>query len=125
MNITDIDDKTIKGVVEKFGVAASVVNLREFTEVFIDGFADLRSKCQRGRNNFCSRELMLCRKFRNLLLELINKGYAYKADDGSVYFSIEKYQADFGDYGELVGEKFLEGKKSVLAWQWTNTKKKI
>jgi cysteinyl-tRNA synthetase len=28
-----------------------------------------------------------------------------------VYFSIERYQADFGDYGVLVGEKFLEGKK--------------
>jgi cysteinyl-tRNA synthetase len=45
------------------------------------------------------------------VLALIKKGYAYRADDGSTYFSIEKYQADFGDYGALVGEKFLEGKK--------------
>lgn len=44
-------------------------------------------------------------------MQLIAKGYAYKAEDGSTYFSIEKYQKDFGDYGQLVGEKFIEGKK--------------
>ena len=40
----------------------------------------------------------------------MQKGYAYKAEDG-IYFSIEKYQKDFGDYGSLVGDKFIEGKK--------------
>ncbi|MEK7162046.1 MAG: cysteine--tRNA ligase [Patescibacteria group bacterium] len=112
MNITDIDDKTIKGAVEKFGVAASVVNLREFTEVFIDGFLqDLREVNVSVDEITFVRVTNVMPQIQEFIVELINKGYAYKADDGSVYFSIEKYQADFGDYGELVGEKFLEGKK--------------
>jgi len=50
------------------------------------------------------------KEIQDFILGLMEKGYAYKADDG-IYFSIEKYQQDFGDYGVLVGEKFIEGKK--------------
>src|ERR1051326_520040 len=38
MNITDIDDKTIKGAVEKYGKDATVEHLREFTKFYLDEF---------------------------------------------------------------------------------------
>lgn len=112
MNITDIDDKTIKGAIEKYGAGATVENLREFTKFYLDEFLkDL------GEVNVLKGEITFIRvtdvisQIQQFIVELINKGYAYKADDGSTYFSIEKYQKGFGDYGELVGNKFLEGKK--------------
>src|SRR5512147_874512 len=38
MNITDIDDKTIKGTIAKYGQNATVENLREFTKFYLDEF---------------------------------------------------------------------------------------
>jgi cysteinyl-tRNA synthetase len=112
MNITDIDDKTIKGAMAKYGAEATVGNLREFTKFYLDEFLkDL------GEVNVLKDEItFICvtdviPQVQEFIVALINKGYAYKAEDGSTYFSIEKYQKDFGDYGELVGHKFLEGKK--------------
>jgi len=112
MNITDIDDKTIKGAVEKFGSNANVENLRDFTKFYLDGFLkDLREANVSFEEITFIRVTDVIPQIQEFIVELINKGYAYKTQDGSVYFSIEKYQMDFGDYGYLVGEKFLEGKK--------------
>lgn len=111
MNITDIDDKTIKGTIAEFGQSATTKDLYSFTEKYLQIFInDLKEV------NVLVDEIKIVRvtdkikEIQDFVLELINKGYAYKAEDG-VYFSIEKYQQDFGDYGELVGSKFLEGKK--------------
>lgn len=112
MNITDIDDKTIKGTIAKYGLSATVENLREFTKFYLDEFLkDL------GEVNVLKNEITFIRvtdvmpQIQQFIVDLTNKGYAYKAEDGSTYFSIDKYQKDFGDYGDLVGHKFLEGKK--------------
>ena len=111
MNITDIDDKTMKGAIDKYGKDTSIKELREFTGFYLEEFLkDLASV------NVLKDEIQFVRvtdvipQIQDFIIGLMDKGYAYKADDG-VYFSIEKYQKDFGDYGKLVGEKFLEGKK--------------
>lgn len=111
MNITDIDDKTIKATIAKYGKDATVENLREITKFYFDEFLkDL------GEVNVLKDEIKFIRvtdvipEIQEFIISLMQKGYAYKAEDG-IYFSIEKYQKDFGDYGQLVGEKFLEGKK--------------
>jgi cysteinyl-tRNA synthetase len=112
MNLTDIDDKTIKGTIQKFGKAAGVKELFDFTEEYRLAFVnDLKEV------NVMVDEIEFIRitnkmpEIQEFIMQLIAKGYAYKAEDGSTYFSIEKYQKDFGDYGQLVGEKFIEGKK--------------
>ena len=112
MNVTDVDDKTIAGTIEKFGPAATPEHLRQFTEMFYKAFLkDL------AEVNVLVKEIKFIRvtdvipQIQEFILQLIEKGYAYTAEDGGTYFSIEKYQKDFGDYGQLVGEKFLEGKK--------------
>lgn len=128
MNITDIDDKTIKGTLAKYGPAATVENLREYTKFYLDEFlkdlgevnvisSDDYQIYEPGQSLDFKKKLNFIRvtdvikETQEFIVQLIDKGYAYKAEDGSTYFSIEKYQKDFGDYGELVGHKFLEGKK--------------
>ncbi len=111
MNITDVDDKTIKGTIEKFGPQATVENLHEYTTEYLNAFLkDLDAVNIDANNIRFIRVSEVIPQIQEFILQLIDKGYAYHTDDG-VYFSIEKYQADFGDYGALVGEKFLEGKK--------------
>ncbi|HVY68075.1 MAG TPA: cysteine--tRNA ligase [Patescibacteria group bacterium] len=112
MNITDVDDKTIKGAIAQSGPAAGVADLRQFTQVYFDEFLkDLAEVgVLHGEIKFI-RVTDVIPQIQEFIVGLANKGYAYKAEDGSTYFSIEKYQRDFGDYGELVGERFLEGKK--------------
>lgn len=111
MNITDIDDKTIKGTIAEFGQLATVQDLYNFTEKYLQIFKnDLKEVGVLVNEINIIRVTDKMKEIQDFILELIDKGYAYKAEDG-VYFSIEKYQKDFGDYGELVGNKFLEGKK--------------
>lgn len=113
MNITDVDDKTIKGTLEKFGPKSNVENLREYTKFYLDEFLKDLDEVNVLKNEITFiRVTDVIQQIQEFILQLIKKGYAYKAEDGSTYFSIEKYQKDFGDYGELVGNKFLEGKKT-------------
>lgn len=112
MNLTDIDDKTINGAITAFGSQATIQDLRTYTQRFSEKFfGDLREV---GINTQAIRFINVTDaipQVQQLITDLLDKGYAYTADDLSTYFNIEKYQADFGDYGALVGEKFLEGKK--------------
>lgn len=111
MNITDVDDKTIKGTIAEYGPTATVENLHEYTTKYLDYFLkDLEAVNIDANNIKLIRVSEVIPQIQEFILKLIEKGYAYHADDG-VYFSIEKYQADFHDYGSLVGEKFLEGKR--------------
>lgn len=111
MNITDIDDKTIKGAIAEFGPQTSVKDLHDYTTKYLNLFLEDLEKV-----NIDAKSIRMIRvsevipQIQDFILQLIDKGYAYHTDDG-VYFSIEKYQGDFKDYGALVGEKFLEGKK--------------
>ncbi|MEK7651791.1 MAG: cysteine--tRNA ligase [Patescibacteria group bacterium] len=112
MNITDVDDKTINNTIKEFGSEANTEQLKTFTARYFEGFLE-----DLGKINVNQKDISFVKvtdkipDIQDFILALIKKGYAYKADDGSTYFSIEKYQKDFGDYGNLVGEKFLEGKK--------------
>lgn len=93
MNITDIDDKTIKN---------SDGNLNKFKELTrryeADFFTDLR-KLNIEKPEKVTRATDYIDKIVQFIEDLIKKGFAYKSDDGSVYFSIAK----FGDYGKLSG----------------------
>lgn len=112
MNITDIDDKTIKGALSEYGHNARVSELKTYTQRYTEKFlANLREV---GINTEQIRFVNVTDtipQIQQFIIDLLEKGVAYKADDGSTYFNIEKYQAQYGDYGALVGQKFLEGKK--------------
>lgn len=112
MNITDIDDKTIRGCLAEHGNDASIQTLKTYTARFTEKFiSDLRAVGVNTEQIEFINVTDVIPQVQEFIVSLIDKGYAYKAEDGSTYFSIEKYQKDFGDYGALVGAKFIEGKK--------------
>lgn len=111
MNLTDVDDKTIRDTIKEFGPESSVSDLRKFTDRYIDIFLKELAQVNIDANAIrIIRVADVIPHIQAFVLQLMEKGYAYQTDDG-VFFSIEKYQADFGDYGALVGRSFLEGKK--------------
>jgi cysteinyl-tRNA synthetase len=96
MNITDVEDKIIRRVNE------SGKSLAEFTGEFEQAFfADLEALgCQMPHDR------PHATAFIGPIIKLIKKleanGIAYKANDGSVYFSIEKYRDAGNKYGQLL-----------------------
>jgi len=102
MNITDIEDKIIKGVRE------AKTTLPEFTgryeAAFLEDLKTLncREPHQKPRATEHIPEIIA------LIEKLLARGIAYKAADGSVYFSIEKYRGCGCNYGQLLKLKFDE-----------------
>ncbi len=91
MNLTDVDDKTIRKS------RAAGVPLREFTKTFIDAFfADLDA-LRIERAEFYPAATDHVPDMIGLIERLLEKGAAYRSEDGSVYFSIERHPA----YGRL------------------------
>ena len=102
MNITDVEDKIIRRVRE------TKTPLREFTEKYEAAFfEDLKTlNClpphQTPRATEHIPEIIA------LIERLVARGIAYKAADGSVYFSIEKFRGGGGNYGQLLKLNFDE-----------------
>jgi cysteinyl-tRNA synthetase len=93
MNITDVEDKTIRGARE------AGVPLQKFTEQFKEAFFEdaqtLRIK--RADEYPAATDRRYIDRMVEMITTLISKGLAYQADDKSVYFRINK----FPDYGKL------------------------
>jgi len=90
MNITDVDDKTIRGA------KARGVSLREYTEVYIQSFFDDIRALNILPADHYPRATDHIPEMVRLVRGLLDKGFAYEKD-GSVYFSIAKFPA----YGRL------------------------
>ena len=102
MNITDIDDKIIRRVRE------SKTSLREFTFKFEAAFFDDLKTLNCLSPTQTPRATEHIGEIVSLIEKLMQRGIAYKAADGSVYFSIEKYRASGAQYGQLVKLNFEE-----------------
>ncbi len=90
MNITDVDDKTIKGA------NAEKVKLQEYTKKYTDAFFEDIQKLYIAKADYYPRATDHIPDMVKMIKGLLQKGYAYKKD-GSVYFSIAK----FPNYGRL------------------------
>jgi cysteinyl-tRNA synthetase len=102
MNITDIEDKIIKRVRE------NKTTLREFTGKFETAFLDDLKALNCKEPHFKPRATEYIAEIISLIEKLIARGIAYKANDGSVYFSIEKYRGCGCNYGQLLKLNFDE-----------------
>ncbi len=102
MNITDVEDKIIRGVRE------TKTPLRDFTGKYEAAFfEDLKSlNCREPHCKPHATEYI--GEIISLIEQLLARGFAYKAADGSVYFSIEKYRAAGNTYGRLLKLNFDE-----------------
>ena len=93
MNITDVDDKTIRGA----GQAG--IPLRKFTEQFKQAFfedADML-RIKRANEYPAATDQRYIDRMIDMISTLISKGLAYQAEDKSVYYRINK----FPNYGKL------------------------
>ncbi|HMJ06442.1 MAG TPA: class I tRNA ligase family protein, partial [Chthoniobacterales bacterium] len=93
MNITDVDDKTIRGSRE------AGVPLAQFTAPFKQAFfEDLDALRIKRADSFPeATDPDQIRKMIEMIATLVERGLAYQAEDKSVYFRINK----FPDYGKL------------------------
>jgi cysteinyl-tRNA synthetase len=93
MNITDVDDKTIRGARD------AGMPLAKFTEQFKQAFfKDAKTlRIKRADELPCATDQRYIERMIEMISTLTSKGLAYQADDKSVYFRINK----FPNYGKL------------------------
>ncbi len=102
MNITDVDDKIIKRVRD------AKSTLRDFTATYEQAFFEDLNALNCRRPHQTPRATEHIGEIIGLIQRLLERGIAYRAPDGSVYFSIEKYRAGGAQYGKLVNLNFEE-----------------
>jgi cysteinyl-tRNA synthetase len=96
MNITDVDDKIIKRVQE------TGTSLREFTGEYERAFHDDMKALNCLAPHHTPRATEHVAEILSLIEKLMARGIAYKAGDGSIYFSIDKYRGCGCKYGQLL-----------------------
>ena len=91
MNLTDIDDKTIRDS------RAAKMKLSDYTQQFKDAFFEDIGKLRIEKAEAYPAATDHIPEMIDIISKLEAKGFAYKADDGSVYFPVAK----FAEYGKL------------------------
>jgi len=92
MNLTDVDDKTIRDS------RAAGCALAAFTQRFKEAFFEDAARLRLAPADVYPAATDHIPDMIRIIQTLLDKGIAYKADDGSVYFSIARWPA----YGQLV-----------------------
>ena len=100
MNVTDVEDKIIKRVRETGG------SLRDFTGKFETAFFEDLKALNCRHPDRTPRATEHIPDIIALIEKLVARGVAYRAADGSVYFSIQKYRDGGALYGKLVKLNF-------------------
>jgi cysteinyl-tRNA synthetase len=90
MNITDVDDKTIKGA------QSEGLELEDYTKKYIQAFFEDIETLNIDKANFYPRATEHIPDMAKMITGLMDKGFAYR-QDGSIYFRISK----FPNYGHL------------------------
>lgn len=102
MNITDVDDKTIRGAREKN------LSLAEYTQMYIEAFFEDIDTLKILRADYYPRATQHIPDMVKMIKGLLVKGFAYEKD-GSIYFDVSK----FPKYGQLSKIKVSELKSGV------------
>ncbi len=102
MNITDVDDKTIKGSHK------NKISLREYTENYTKIFFEDIKTLNISTPDFFPRAAEHIPEMIDIIKKLLNKGIAYKSSDNSVYFAISKFK-DYGKLSHIQLENLKEG----------------
>jgi cysteinyl-tRNA synthetase len=91
MNITDIDDKIIRGA------AAAGIGIVELANRHLEGFLADADALRMTRPDVLPRATEHIDEMVALIGTLLERGHAYRTDDGSIFFRI----ASWPDYGRL------------------------
>ncbi|MBZ0263259.1 cysteine--tRNA ligase [bacterium] len=95
MNITDVDDKTIKRALEE------KKGLTDITKVYVDSFFEDLNTIHILPASHYPRATTHIDEMVELVQDLLERGFAYKTEDGSIYFRV----SSFAEYGKLSGKK--------------------
>jgi len=98
MNFTDVDDKTIRGM------RREGISLRQYTQRYIDAFLDDLQRLNITRATLLPRATEHVDEMVRLVEVLLDKGYGYKGEDGSIYYDVSKFKG----YGKLSRMKIKE-----------------
>jgi cysteinyl-tRNA synthetase len=97
MNLTDVDDRTI------VASRKSGIPLKEHTERYIKAFFEDIAALNIEKVEHYPRATEHIPEMVAVIKKLMEKGYAYRGEDGSIYYDISKFK----DYGKL--SKFKVG----------------
>jgi cysteinyl-tRNA synthetase len=98
MNITDVDDKTIKGSQKQ------QIPLAQYIEHYTQAFFEVMKALNVKPASHYPKATDHIPEMIALIKKLIEKGYAYKAPDNSIYYVIKKFK----NYGKLSHLKVAE-----------------
>ena len=101
MNLTDVDDKTIKRSQEE------KIKLNQLTERYEKAFLEDIKKLNILKPEVMPKATLHIKEMISLIKKLISKKYAYRTDDG-IYFSIKKFK----NYGKLARVDFKKLKQT-------------
>ena len=107
MNLTDVDDKTIKGSQKQ------QVPLKQFTDFYVKAFFEDIKALNIQPADVYPKATDHIPEMVALIKTLMAKGYAYRGEDGSIYYAISK----FPDYGKLSKIKTAELKADARVSQ--------
>ncbi|MBS4171505.1 Cysteine--tRNA ligase [Neochlamydia sp. AcF95] len=107
MNLTDVDDKTIKGAI------AHNITLQEYTKPYIQAFfEDLKSLNIEPAEHYPAATDYL-EEMIQMIQTLLDKGVAYRGGDGSIYYAIRKFPR-YGCLSHLKLEELQTGASERL-----------
>ena len=104
MNITDIDDKIIKGA------AAAGVPIEELTARYLAAFLEDADALRMTRPDVLPRATEHIPEIVDLIETLLDRGNAYRTDDGSIFFRIGSWPA-YGRLARLDPEQLRVGER--------------
>lgn len=108
MNLTDVDDKTIKGATQKN------VSLDEYTKPFKEAFfEDIHTLNIEPAEHYPAATDYIDQMIA-MISTLLEKGYAYKGADGSVYYAIDKFK-HYGCLSHLKMDELKSGASERVA----------
>jgi len=96
MNITDVDDKIIRRVQE------TGLSLKEYTSRYEQAFFEDMAQLNCRMPHHTPRATEHIKEMQEMISKLLGRGIAYQTADGSIWFSIQRFQQLGGKYGKLV-----------------------
>ncbi len=101
MNLTDVEDKIIKAIYKKNK------SIEEYTRIYKDAFFNDLKTLGISKADITPAATETIPEMVDLINKLLEKGFAYKTEEGSIYFQISK----FSKYGKLANLNINEMQK--------------
>ena len=102
MNLTDVDDKTIRGSQKR------QIPLKKYTEHYVNAFFEDINALNVKPATYYPKATDHIPDMVTLIKTLLEKGYAYKGKDGSIYYAISKFK-NYGEFSHINVQELQAG----------------